>query len=305
MGCTVHFWLLEWWNMTSFYRHGHVVCSGNFQKVPKSSSAHLTISVMESIWQTDDRASSVGVVPTPVGHRQLQSDVFQRWLPHHPLWWKDSESNHAQLSICWTGLAAPRLARGAIWTRHFPFVWSRSRTAASVWGGVIYQRHTGQRSFVTLSEILSVDEDTFLKLDGQDLCTSATLVLGWKRSSMGGTCSLVHWVELPRDIVAETGKECSRSLKSRCKRRGCSQLYLGGQVRGLEEYQESELDVSTDFPLLSRQLQPPSTHPQEIPSGRKSGICLPIISLKRVLECCKGENTVHVDAADVCFRDIL
>lgn len=34
---------------------------------------------MESIWQTDDWASLVRVIPTPVGHRHLQSDVFLSW----------------------------------------------------------------------------------------------------------------------------------------------------------------------------------------------------------------------------------
>lgn len=75
-------------------------------------------------------------------------------------------------------------------------------------------------------------------------------------------------------------------------------------MRGLEEYQESEFDVSTDFPLLSRQLQP-----QEIHSGGKSGISLPIISLKtcnRVLQ--SRENSAcgcsrHLLEED--FRDIL
>lgn len=123
---------------------------------------------------------------------------------------------------------------------------------------------------------------------------------------MGGTCSLVYLVEL---IVAETGIKCSRSLKSRCKRRGCSQLYLGGQVRGLEEYQESEFDVSTDFPLLSRQFQPPLAHPQKIHSGRKSGISLPIYQPKtcnRVLQtrengaCGCSRRLLEED-----FRDIL
>lgn len=93
---------------------------------------------------------------------------------------------------------------------------------------VICQKHTGQRSLLTLSKVLicSCGQRRLLKLNCQDLCTSETLLLGWKRSSMGVTCSLVHWVELPRDIVTETGIECSRSLKSRCTRSGHSHLCL-------------------------------------------------------------------------------
>lgn len=45
---------------------------------------------------------------------------------------------------------------------------------------VICQKHTGQRSVVTLSKVLicSCGQRRFLKLNSQDLCTSETLLLG-------------------------------------------------------------------------------------------------------------------------------
>lgn len=55
-----------------------------------------------------------------------------------------------------------------------------------------------------------------------------------------------------------------------------------------KEYQESELDVSTDFSLLSRQLQLPSRPPQKIHSRRQSGFFPPNISLKSIIEYWKG-----------------
>lgn len=73
-----------------------------------------------------------------------------------------------------------------------------------------------------------------------------------------------------------------------------------------KEYQESELNVSTDFHLLSRQLQLPSRNPQKTHSGRKSGFALSNISLKSVIEYCKGEKMMHVGAAfKQPLRDIM
>lgn len=54
---------------------------------------------MDGVWQSDDGASLVCVIPTPVGHRQLQSDVFLSWSDDRDATLSNgrSESSHAHV----------------------------------------------------------------------------------------------------------------------------------------------------------------------------------------------------------------